>query len=176
MKKKYLIIFLVCFSFLINLSPAYSAIFVKFDGIDGESKDADHDKWCDVLNYDWQVSNPGPTGSRDSTAIIRPLIISKEFDKASPKILDRLLRGVIIPLVEIEVTATFGVGGRATYIRIEMRNARITNRSGIASGNDEAGPPEETVAIVFEEIKYTYTEYDDEGNPAGNVEFTWKVE
>ncbi len=36
--------------YLISTSATFAAIFVKFDGIDGESNDANHDKWSDVLS------------------------------------------------------------------------------------------------------------------------------
>ncbi len=39
-----------------SLNDAYGAAFVKYDGIDGESKDANHDTWIDVLNVDWGVT------------------------------------------------------------------------------------------------------------------------
>ena len=44
-----------------------------------------------------------------------------------------------------------------------------------ASGNDET-PPTVVIANNFEEIKVTYTEFDDEGNKKGNVETSFKVE
>ncbi len=52
----------------------------------------------------------------------------------------------------------------------------ITSFQVNASGNDEAGPPTVVVGSNFEEIKVTYTEFDDEGRPQGNVEYQWKVE
>ena len=30
------------------------AAFVKFDGVDGEATDANHDKWIDVLSVRWK--------------------------------------------------------------------------------------------------------------------------
>jgi hypothetical protein len=41
---------------------------------------------------------------------------------------------------------------------------------------DEAGPPTVVVGNNFEEIKVTYTEYDDTGSAQGNVETEFKVE
>jgi hypothetical protein len=33
--------------------------YIKFDGIDGEFRDGDHDKWVDVLNASTAVVQPG---------------------------------------------------------------------------------------------------------------------
>ena len=35
------------------------AAFAKYDGIDGESKDSNPDKWIDVLSIDWGSNKPG---------------------------------------------------------------------------------------------------------------------
>ena len=51
----------------------------------------------------------------------------------------------------------------------------ITSYQVNASGNDEAGPPTVVIGNNFEEIKMTYTEFDDEGSSKGNVETEHKV-
>ena len=65
------------------------AIFAKYDGIDGESKDENHDKWIDVLSLDWGMEHPGTgaTGKsrRRSKAIVDDLTLTLEYEKASPK-------------------------------------------------------------------------------------------
>ena len=35
------------------------AAFAKYDGIDGEAIDVNHDKWIDVLSIDWGAHKPG---------------------------------------------------------------------------------------------------------------------
>ena len=98
-----------------------------------------------------------------------------EYEKASPKIQEKCLKGEIIPKLEIEQTATYG-GARATYLRYELKNVMITSYQVNASGNDEAGPPTVVVGNNFEEIKVTYTEFDDTGSSCGNVEYEFAVE
>ena len=44
---------------LFFLKEADMAAFAKYDGVDGESKDANHDKWIDVLSIDWGSHKPG---------------------------------------------------------------------------------------------------------------------
>ncbi len=34
------------------------AVFAKFEGVDGESKDDHHGRWIDVLNVDWGMQRP----------------------------------------------------------------------------------------------------------------------
>ena len=154
------------------------AVFAKYDGFDGESKDDNHEKWIDVLSIDWGAHKPGggSTGQsrRRGAAIVEDITLTIEYEKASPKIQEKCLKGEVIPKLEIEQTATYG-GARATYLKYELKNVMITSYQVNASGNDEV-PPTVVVGNNFEEIKVTYTEFDDEGSSAGNVEYEFAVE
>jgi type VI secretion system secreted protein Hcp len=151
--------------------------FAKYDGIDGESKDANHDKWIDVLSYDWGMRKPGgaATGQsrRRGAPIVEPFEMTFEYEKASPKLLEKCLLGEIIPKLEVELTANYG-GARATYLKYEMKN--VSCKAYHVGGYADGTPPTVVIANNFEEIKVTYTEYDSEGNKGGNVETSYKVE
>lgn len=150
--------------------------FAKYDGFDGESKDENHDKWIDVLSIDWGASQPtaGASGMsrRRGGAEVEDMVITFQYEKAAPKLVERCLKGQVIPKLEIELVGVFG-GSRATYLRYELKNVMIT-------GYDISGEPSSPVIVEvannFEEFKVTYTEYDDEGSSQGNVEFEYKVE
>ena len=155
------------------------AAFAKYEGVDGESKDANHDKWIDILSLDWGAHKPGggSTGQsrRRGAAVVEDLTLTIEYEKSSPKLQEKCLKGEVIPKLEIEQTATYG-GARATYLKYELKNVLVTSFQTNASGNDEAGPPTVVIGNNFEEIKVTYTEFDDEGSSKGNVETEFKVE
>lgn len=157
--------------------PYAGGWFAKYDGIDGESQDAHHEKWIDVLSYEWGMRKPGgaATGQsrRRGAPIIKPFEMTFDYEKASPKLLERCLRGEIIPKLEVELTATYG-GARATYLRYEMKN--VSCKAYHVGGFADGTPPTVVIANNFEEIKVTYTEYDSEGNSKGNVETTYQVE
>ena len=154
------------------------AVFAKYDGVDGESADASHDKWIDVLSIDWGSHKPGggATGQsrRRGGVIVEDMRLTMEYEKSTIKLLEKLNMGEVIPKLEIEQTANYG-GSRATYLKYELTNVQVTAFDVNASGNDES-PPSVTIANNFEEYKVTYTEYDSKGNKGGNAETTWKVE
>ena len=154
------------------------AVFAKYDGVDGESADANHDKWIDVLSIDWGSHKPGggATGQsrRRGGVIVEDLRLTMEYEKSTIKLLEKLNMGEVIPKLEIEQTANYG-GSRSTYLKYELVNVQVTAFDVNASGNDES-PPTVTIANNFEEYKVTYTEFDSEGNKGGNAETTWKVE
>ena len=155
----------------LSINDAYGAAFVKYAGIDGESTDASHDKWIDVLSVDFGVTRAATGGS---APVVQHMVITMEYDKASPKILEKALNGEVIPKLEIELTATTG-GSRATYLKYELVNVLVTSYQTNASGDDLAGLPTVVVGNNFEEIKVTYTEFDSEGNSKGDTETSYRV-
>lgn len=161
----------VIFAGSLTLNDAYGAVFAKYDGIEGESKDKNHVNWIDVSSLDWGVSRESTT--REGGPVIEDLIISMEYEKASPKLLEAAFSGNVIPKLKIELTSTYG-GAKATYLEYEFKNVLVTSYKINASGND-AGPPTVVIGNSFEEIKVTYTEFDSEGKPKGNVETQYMV-
>jgi len=157
---------------------AEAAAFVKYDGIDGESTDSQHNRWIDLLSVDWEAHKQGggATGQsrRRGGAVVEDMTLTMEFEKSSPILIGKMLSGEVIPKLEIELTATYG-GSRATYLTYELTNVMITSFQISASGNDAAGPPTIVIRNNFEEIKVTYTEFDEAGSSKGNTEAEYKV-
>ncbi len=79
------------------------AIFAKYDGVDGEATDANHDKWIDVLSFDWGAERAGSNSAgqsrRRGSADIEDLVLAIEYEKASPKLLESCLSGRVLPLL-----------------------------------------------------------------------------
>lgn len=154
------------------------AIFAKYEGIDGESKDSNHDRWIDVRSVDWaaETDSAGPTGPsrRRGRTVVEDVVIGLDFEQAAVKLQEASVKGRVIPKLEIEFTATYG-GARATYLKYELTNVLVASYEFSASGDDAAGPPIVIVGNDFEKIKVTYTLFADDGSPQGNVETEYKV-
>jgi len=154
------------------------ALFIKFDGVDGEAKDKDHKSWSDLLSMSWGVhkAGGGATGQtrRRGVATVEDINITKELDKSSPKLTEAVLTGKVFPKVEIHDSATYG-DNRATFLKYELKNVAVTSHSISAAGGGDA-VPHECMSLNFEEVKHTYVEYDEKGTKKGNVEMVWKVE
>ena len=58
---------------------------------------------------------------RAGDIIIEDILITKELDKASPKIAESILQGTIFPKVEIHLTASYGDIQRVTYYAYELQ-------------------------------------------------------
>ena len=154
----------------------YINIFADFDGIDGESDDEDHDKWIDIKSFNFYMNQPtlGVSGMsrRRGDVQFEDITLTKWVDKATPKLMDKLAHGQVIDTVTIEFSRYIADGNKVFY-KYELENVMVTSYQSSASIEDYT---EDTLTLNFEEIKVTYTEYDDDGTSMGNVEWEWKVE
>lgn len=95
--------------FIITLTEgfAYAGTFLKIAGVEGESTDKNHEGWIDVLSYSSSSIQPrsAVTGtSRDQGSVsMSDFTVTKELDKATPKLNEALAKGTIIPKVELEL-------------------------------------------------------------------------
>lgn len=154
------------------------AAYIKFDGIDGEAQDKDHQAWSDLVSFGQGISKPGMgTGAtrRRGDVILDDIQLTKELDKSSPKIAEAVCKGKVFPKVEIHLTASYTDAGRVTYYAYELTNVQVTSYNISGSGQAE-DVPMESMSANFEEIKVTYTETDSKGKNKGNIEYSWKVE
>ncbi len=151
-------------------------MFVKYDGVDGESPDKAHKGWSDILSFS-QAHEAGESGAgsalRLATCVFEDLVVVKEIDKSSPKLAEAVCKGKVFPKVEIHAARPAG-GVDQVYLRYELTNVRISRYHLSGSSLSDALPTEE-ISLSFEEIKMTYTEYDDAGRLKGNVEYSWKI-
>jgi type VI secretion system secreted protein Hcp len=155
------------------------AAYIKFDGVEGETQDKDHKNWSDILSFSQGILQPGSgaTGAtrRRGDVILEDIRVTKELDKASPKIAESVCKGKVFPKVEIHLTASYTDAGRVPYFKYDLKNVLVTSYNVSGSAQSEAVPTED-FALNFEEIKVTYTEADSKGKSKGNVEYQWKVE
>jgi type VI secretion system secreted protein Hcp len=106
--------------------------------------------------------------------VAEEVVVTKALDKASPKLAEAVCRATVFPKVEIHLTRSPGTAGRQTYYAYELKNVQVTSYHVATTAADSI--PVEEVTLNFEEIKATYTEFDELGRSKGNVEYEWKVE
>jgi len=102
------------------------------------------------------------------------IFLTKGIDKATPKLMEAVAKGTIIPVVRIHFQKNVVNDPNARdYIRYELKNVMITSyQTSVIAG----GLEEDSLTLSYEEIKMTYTEFDEEGTIKGNVQWSWKVE
>ena len=145
MKRLYLFIPVLLFAFFFCSNSSAQSAFLKFDGVDGESSDASHKGWIDVLSFSQGASKPR------GSALLEDFVITKKLDKTSPKMADFLLKGRIIPTVTLELVNS----GKSPYYKVVMSNVIINSfKNGGTCGNQ--CPVTEEISLSFERITWTY--------------------
>lgn len=152
--------------------------YVRFEGVDGEVTESGHEDWSDILSFSQPITRPGSAAGgtiRRGDVIMEDIVLTKELDKASPKLAESICSGSVFPEVEIHITTEVSDEGRATFLVYELTNVIVAGYQVNGSANSDFRPVE-TISINFEEINVTYTEIDHDGESKGNIEYSWKVE
>ena len=152
-------------------------MFLKLDGIDGESSDDKHDKWIEVLSYSHGVSQPvsgasrtgGRTGGR---ADFNDFIVVKTIDNATPDLNIKCAKGEHIPKIEMELC--LATGDKHTFMKYTLEDCIIT--SVVPGGSSGEIKPSEQVGFAYGKIKWEYTPIDHTGSPGSATDRTWNLE
>ena len=137
-------------------SMAQSAIYAKFDAIDGEVNEKDHDRWCAVESVSWAMDAPySQRTGKVGDSKVKPLSITKPIDKATPILMSIMYNGGVIPRVEIDLVANDSQSGqRVVYMTYELRNVQISDYSTNTSADERRGT--EKLTLNYAELRVRY--------------------
>ena len=114
---------------------AKSNAFLKITGVPGESQDDKHKDWIMIESFSWGVARtssvPGGAGGR---VAVNDMTITKEIDRASPKLAESCVKGSNFSEVTLE---TKRVGGEPGYEIYVMKNVRIVSITPGPGGKTE---------------------------------------
>ena len=152
--------------------------YLEIDGIPGESTDSNHTDWIEVKEYSHNITQPvaaskSSGGSRASErANHGNLYVTKELDKASPKIALACCNGTNLAKVTIELCRA--TGDKAKYMSIEMTDVLVAMYEPNGRTTEEGSLPTERVAFNYGTITWTYTHLDAAtGAAKGDVSAKW---
>ena len=154
--------------------------FIKIDGIQGESTDAKHKDWIEVLSYGHSVAQAisktasSAGGASGERVDFGPLHIVKAVDRASPKLFDFACAGRHIKEITIEVCRAGG--DKQKYIEIKIEQALISNYSHSGENSGTAEFPTETVVFAPGILRITYFQQKrSDGQGGGQVAAGWDL-
>jgi type VI secretion system secreted protein Hcp len=138
-----------------NNAEAATTIFVRIEGVRGDSTDDRHKDWVEASSYSQGVTAIGATRLASGGTIQRPefsdITITKFLDSSSP-ILTQLcakgahVRGVVIDFVNPGMD-------KSLLQRITLDDVVV---SSVQMGGGAGQPPTETVAFKFARIRQEY--------------------
>ena len=152
-----------------------SDVFLKVDGIKGESTDAYHQDEIELHGWNWGAAEvfivSGGGGTVGGKPKFTDLVVTKHVDKASPKLLRACLKVTHIP--NIVLTQRRAGAGKLNFLVITLKDALVTSLNDVET--DAAPNPMETVQFAFAKIIYEFIPQKPNGQPDTPVTLRWDV-
>lgn len=138
-------------------------IFLKIDGIKGESKDDKHKDEIELLAWSWAQTQTGSAGRGGGMGTgkveVHDISFTKNLDKATPKLMLACASGNHIPKAEMVMRKAGGE--QKEYLKIELEDVMVSSYSTSGSGGGDS--PTENVSLNFGKITVEYFEQDNKG-------------
>ncbi|MBW7984865.1 Hcp family type VI secretion system effector [Enterobacillus tribolii] len=151
-------------------------MFIKIDGIEGESLDAIHKNEIEVLSWRWagsQHSNMhSGSGGGAGKATVEDFMFTHYTDKASPNLLSYCLTGKHIKNIVFVIRKAGG--DPLEYMTIKFTDVIIT-RVGMAGSVEDESRPREEVTFSFTKVTQDYVMQNAEGSKSGVVSASYDV-
>ena len=151
-------------------------MFLKIDGIKGESMDDKCKDQIDVLSFSWgahQQSSMGAGGGGGTgKASVNELSVTHMLDKASPVLLQHLMSGKHIK----EALLTVRKAGETPldYLKITLKDLIVSSlQHGGSNGGDGLT---EAISLSFSEFKMEYQPQGKDGKASGGaITSAWDI-
>ncbi|WP_322047514.1 type VI secretion system tube protein Hcp [Paraburkholderia sp. J67] len=144
-------------------------IFIKINGIDGESQDSAHKNEIEVASWSWQVSQQSNmhmgSGGGAGKATVEDLAFDHLVDRASPNLMKYCLTGKHIDSAVLTIRKAGG--NPLEYLKITMSDVLVTQVSPSGSNSDNGIT--EHVRLSFSKVKQEYVVQNAQGGSGGAI-------
>ena len=156
--------------------------FMNIDNlkITGESKDAKHKNWIDVLSFHWDVMSPQSLRTGETTGPYQLSLfgIVKVHDMSSTALMGALVQNKCFDSVKLEVCYKGGDHDGMKLVEYGLSDVVIASYKLRAEtvGEDRTGAPLEDIALSYGKIRISGYAIDEKNisKLAGEVELSWK--
>jgi len=150
-------------------------IFLKLDGIEGESPDATHKSEIEVLSWSWGVTQESNmhagSGGGAGKATVHDLVFEHFVDRASPNLIKYCLIGK--PIDEAKLTVRKAGGNPLEYLIITMTDVIVSRVNPAGDSAEER--IREKVGLSFSKVKHEYVVQNAQGGSAGVITATFDI-
>ncbi len=139
-------------------------MFLKLDGIDGESQDKTHTGWIEISSFSWGASNTtigsATGGAGAGKASFQDLHFEQLFDKSSPQVALYCATGKHIATATLSVRKAGGSTDAAgnsgsDFLKIKMTDVLVSSFQ-VAGADGEDDRPTEGASLNFIKIDFDY--------------------
>jgi type VI secretion system secreted protein Hcp len=150
-------------------------MFLKLDGIKGESKDSKHPDEIHIESFSWGLSQTGAHGAGGGGGAgkvsVHDISVTKFLDKASPELMLACCNGKHIK--EGLITVRKAGENPVEYLKIKLTDILISGVQDAGHGSDLLT---ENVTLNFAKFHVDYQEQGKDGKAAGGpVKMGWDV-
>lgn len=161
-------------SMLAASTPALASdMFLKIDGIKGESQVKGHKDEIEIMSWSWGQS----TGTarvkkgRLPATCIQDLHLMKQIDKSTPALITNGILGNVAPTAVLMLTRGGEEGQEQEFLKLTMKNVTVVSFQ--VSASDGGGLPTESVSLHFESMTGEYRQQDVKGGLGDAI--TWDI-
>ncbi len=146
------------------------AIYMKFASIDGTVSADGYVKWIELNSLQWGIGRgiSSPTGTdveREASApSISEVVVTKQLDGSSNKLITDALAGVLDSNVDIVFTVTVK-NKTSEFLRYTLKQCGLSGYS-VSSGGDR---PTESLSLNFTSVSIKYMAMDSAGQGKPDV-------
>ncbi|WP_233235294.1 Hcp family type VI secretion system effector [Bordetella sp. LUAb4] len=151
-------------------------IFLKIEGITGESMDETHKNEIEVLTLEWEIlqesSMHAGSGGGGGKATVKDLTFEHRIDAASPILMKHALTGKHL---KSAVLVMRKAGGKPLeYLTITMTDVIVTKvKLAVSSRDFDAN--REIVSLSFAKVEEKYTKQNGQGGSTGDVSAAYDI-
>ena len=152
-------------------------IFLKLDGIEGESEKKGAENQIEIFSFSNGASNPSSvafgTGSGAGKVDLSSLSLQKQLDKSTPKLFLNCCNGTHITKGTMIVREATGDDTTQVYYQYDMTEVFVDSISwGGAAGG---GKPSESLSLSCKSLQVTYFPQDSKGKLGNKIVAGWDV-
>jgi type VI secretion system secreted protein Hcp len=146
--------------------------------VDGESSDAAHSGWIEVLSIQHSLRQPARwSDSAKQYGASRcehgDFVVVKTLDRASPRLALLLCRGEVLKSATLELCRA--ANDKQKYMEYQFTDAIITSIT-LNGTKDSSSIPTETVSLTYRKVQWTYFEAGHRaGEPKGRFATSWDL-
>jgi type VI protein secretion system component Hcp len=115
--------------------------FLEVEGFQGESEHVQFPHAIEAMSFEWDASNPD-----GKSPLFRGFTVQKRVDRTSPKLLEHVGAGTVIPSARLRVIKAGG--DQAEYLRYCFTNLRVTDLQSHGNSGDD---------LVLESVTFSYS-------------------
>lgn len=160
--------------------PAYAVnlnkdIYLKLDGIEGESTDSKHIKWLDIISFEHSSSQSVQTGIPDVSGrgVFDVFTIVHKVDKTTPKFQEACMKGTRISNAELNVCRVIA-GAQTVIYKVKFEGLKVVNaRVYVEEYEDGTYATLEEVKFLTSKQTWTASTISIDNENGGNIEASY---